>query len=133
MPLCCRCRSSFVGNNGRSFAGCMFLMSYSDWGPYIFDMFEHENWVLLCILELLKKKKWLFVVAQATFYSITYYERLGELTEARAVQISTWRPVANEHCIILPAVVIDSVLLESCREHLPGGIIQRNFESFEII
>ena len=63
----------------------MFLLSYSDRGAYIFDMFEHENWILLCILELLKKKKWLFVIAQATFYSIAYYERLGELAEARAV------------------------------------------------
>jgi hypothetical protein len=34
-------------------------------------MFEHENGILLGVLELLEEKKRLFVVAETPFYTIT--------------------------------------------------------------
>jgi hypothetical protein len=35
-------------------------------------VFEHENRVLRCVLELLKEQKRLLIVAQTPFYAITW-------------------------------------------------------------
>ena len=43
--------------------------------------------------------------------------------------MSTGRTIADKHGIILPAVVVDTVLLQSSRQDLPGRIIQCNFET----
>ena len=65
----------------------MFLLSNSNRGPNVFDVFEHENRVLRCVLELLKKQKRLLIVAQAPFYAITWGRPCvtgGEILEARS-------------------------------------------------
>jgi hypothetical protein len=46
-------------------------LSNSNGGSNVFDVLEHENRVLGCVLELLKEQKRLLIVAQTPFYAIT--------------------------------------------------------------
>jgi len=48
----------------------MFLLCNSNGRTDIFDVLEHENWVLFSILQLLEEEEWLFIIAQTSFYTI---------------------------------------------------------------
>ena len=41
--------------------------------------------------------------------------------------------IADEHCIILPIIIVDLVLLECSGKDLPGRVVQADFEALQII
>ena len=45
----------------------------------------------------------------------------------------TWCPIADEHGVILPIIVVDLVLLERGREDLPCGVVEADLEALEVV
>lgn len=54
-------------------------------------------------------------------------------TNRRGWQIQTRIPITDEHCIILPVVIVDLIFLECGRQNFPSWIIQADFEALEVV
>lgn len=45
----------------------------------------------------------------------------------------TGATITDEHCVILPIIIVDLVLLECSRQNFPCWIVQADLEALEII
>ena len=63
--------SCFAADDRAGLASGMFLLCDGDGRTYVFDVFEHENGILLGVFEFLEQEQGLLIVTQAAFYSVS--------------------------------------------------------------
>ncbi len=64
------------GLRRRCFARGLFLLRYCYRRTDVLDVLEHKHGIFLGVLELLKQKQWLFIIAKASFDTIPCKSKL---------------------------------------------------------
>lgn len=96
-------------------------------------MLQHKDRVLLRVLELLEQQQRLLVVTQTPLYTITYERLELDMKRERREGPLTGSAITYKHCVVLPVVVVDLVLLQGSRQDLPGGVVQAHLEALQVV
>lgn len=100
-------------------------------------MLEHEDGVLLRILELLEEQQRLLVVTETPLDTVSCTRCNVNAENKDKVAPLAWQrtrsAITDKHSVVLPVVIVDLVLLQCRWEHLPCRIIQADFKALEVV